>query len=68
MKTNVGSIDRIVRILLGIAIIAVGAYYQTWWGAVGSIPLITGALNFCPVYFLLGLSTAEVESEHDAES
>lgn len=57
MKANIGSADKIIRIILGVVIIALGFYYQTWWGAVGLVPLLTAAMNFCPAYNLIGLST-----------
>ncbi|WP_351125036.1 DUF2892 domain-containing protein, partial [Shewanella sp. T24-MNA-CIBAN-0130] len=35
MKCNIGKTDKIIRVILGACIIAVGVYYQSWWGAVG---------------------------------
>jgi len=57
MKCNVGKADRIVRILLGLAIIAVGVFFNSWWGAIGVIPLFTAAIGWCPLYLPLGMST-----------
>ena len=57
MKPNVGSPDKIARIVLGVVIIALGFYFKSWWGAVGILPLLTGILNFCPAYHLIGVST-----------
>jgi len=57
MKTNVGGIDRILRIVVGLALIGWGFYAQNWWGAIGIIPLLTGAISWCPVYLPLKLST-----------
>lgn len=59
MTKNVGGIDRIVRILLGLALVAMGLYNQSWWGAVGLIPLITGLVGWCPMYLPLKVSTAK---------
>ena len=42
MTANVGSADRILRFVVGIAIIALGIIYQSWWGAVGILPLFAG--------------------------
>ncbi len=57
-KTNVGGLDRIARIVLGIVLIAlVFVGPQTAWGWVGVIPLVTGLLRSCPLYSLVGLST-----------
>ena len=57
MQCNVGKTDRMIRIIGGVAIIAVGIYYQSWWGAVGVVPLLTGILRWCPPYQLLKIST-----------
>lgn len=59
MKTNIGTTDRIVRVVIGLAIIALGVYYQSWWGAVGVIPLITALTGFCGLYVPLGISTCK---------
>jgi hypothetical protein len=64
MKANVGSEDRIIRIILGLVIIALGFYFKSWWGVVGIVPLVTGLLNFCPAYSLIGFSTKKkIETE-----
>lgn len=57
METNVGTIDRAARLVVGVAIIAAGAYYQSWWGAVGLIPLFTGITRWCPAYLPFGINT-----------
>lgn len=57
MTINVGSTDRILRIIAGLIIIGVGVYYSSWWGAVGLIPLLTGIFRFCPAYKLLGMNS-----------
>lgn len=59
MEKNMGKTDRIVRIVMGTAIIAAGVYYQNWLGAIGFVPLVTGLINYCPLYSLLGMSTAK---------
>lgn len=59
MKSNVGGIDRIIRIALGLAIIAVGVAMKSWWGAIGLLPLLTGVLRCCPAYLPIGLSTCK---------
>ena len=58
--TNVGGIDRILRIVVGvflIAIVFVGP--QTPWGWLGIIPLATGLLSTCPLYSLLGINSCK---------
>lgn len=59
MSHNVGGIDRILRIIAGLAIIGWGVYAQNWWGAVGIIPLFTGAIGWCPAYLPFGLSSSK---------
>jgi len=60
MKANVGTIDRALRVALGIILIgltvsgAIGV-----WGWIGIVPLATGIFRFCPAYSLLGLNTCK---------
>lgn len=58
MKPNVGTIDRIARIALGLALIAatLGGFIGVW-GWLGLVPLATGVFRFCPAYLPFGLST-----------
>jgi hypothetical protein len=58
MNKNVGSIDRLVRVIVGIALIAlVFIGPQTPWGWIGLVPLATAALSWCPLYTALGIET-----------
>jgi hypothetical protein len=58
--TNVGGIDRILRIALGLVLISqVFVGLQSLWGWVGIIPLATGFLSTCPLYSLLGISSCK---------
>jgi hypothetical protein len=60
MKLNVGGIDRVLRILAGIVLIALAATSVIGpWGWIGVVLLLTGAVSFCPVYTLLGFSTSK---------
>jgi len=59
MKCNVGGIDRRLRIIVGLAIIAAGVYFQSWLGAIGLVPLLTGMVGWCPAYLPFGLSSAK---------
>ncbi len=61
MKQNEGKTDRIIRVVLGIVIIAVGLYFGSWWGIIGLIPLVTGAIGTCPLYMLFHFSTKGAE-------
>jgi hypothetical protein len=62
MTTNEGTVDRIVRIIVGLALIglALGLYgpdYTTAWGWIGILPLVTGIVGWCPGYSLIGIKT-----------
>jgi sulfite exporter TauE/SafE len=57
MKCNVGKTDRAVRIVAGVVMIAVGLYFQNWWGAIGIVPIATGLLRWCPAYLPFGIKT-----------
>ncbi|MCC5825648.1 DUF2892 domain-containing protein [Alkalimonas sp.] len=60
MKTNVGGLDKVIRMLVGIALIVLAATGVIGiWGWVGLVPLLTGLLNTCPAYSLLGISTCK---------
>jgi len=58
MQCNVGKSERVVRIVAGVAIIAAGVLFQSWWGAIGLIPLVTGLVRYCPAWQMLGVNTA----------
>ena len=60
MKQNVGNTDRWIRIVLGIVLLSLIVFLDggiRWIGLIGLIPLITGLINFCPIYALFGLNT-----------
>ena len=59
MTINMGRTDRTIRIILGLAIVAAGIYFKSWWGAVGIIPVVTSAFSWCPAYVPFGLSTCK---------
>jgi hypothetical protein len=64
MSRNVGSIDRILRIVFGLALIgaALGLYgpqYATVWGWIGVIPIATALVGWCPAYSVLGIRTCK---------
>lgn len=64
MSSNVGLTDRVMRIVVGLALIAValglfGPAYQTVWGWIGLILLATGLVSWCPAYALLGIRTCK---------
>ena len=60
MKTNVGGIDRLLRITLGVILVALAATGTVGiWGWLGLVPLATGLLGWCPPYSLLGINTCK---------
>ena len=61
MNFNVGGIDRTLRIIAGLAIIAWGVMAGNMWGAVGLVPLVTGLMKWCPLYSIIGLKTCSVD-------
>ncbi|HEU0233644.1 MAG TPA: DUF2892 domain-containing protein [Gallionella sp.] len=62
MKINVGSIDRILRIVAGLVLIALAATgIIGMWGWIGVVPLLTGIFRFCPAYALFGMSTCPMK-------
>lgn len=65
MKSNVGAIDRVIRIVLGIALIALAATGTIGlWGWIGVLPLATGLIGWCPPYALLGINTCPTRAPH----
>ncbi|MCX7992203.1 MAG: DUF2892 domain-containing protein [Fimbriimonadales bacterium] len=63
MGTNACGLDRTLRVVIGAALIGWGIYAQSWWGAIGIIPLLTGIVGVCPAYKLLGISTCKVKQQ-----
>ena len=58
MRQNEGSLDRTLRVIIGIALIAmVFVGLKTAWGWIGIVPLLTGLVGVCPLYRLIGMST-----------
>lgn len=59
MKCNVGSIDRLLRIVVGLLIAILGVVFNSWLGLIGIIPIATGLFSFCPAYFPFKFSTTK---------
>ena len=60
MKRNVGNLDRIIRIAIGLVLAGLALTGSIgWWGYLGIIPLLAGVVGNCPVYTLLGISTCK---------
>ncbi|MFN8699869.1 MAG: DUF2892 domain-containing protein [Flavobacteriales bacterium] len=63
MKPNMGKVDRSIRAVLGLLLVASGLYYDMWFWAVGVVFLLTAAFRWCPLYRLFGVNTCEVRSK-----
>lgn len=66
MKSNVGSIDKILRVLIGIALLTLVFVLEgpaRWLGLIGLVPLATAAFGFCPAYALFGMSTCPARTK-----
>jgi len=63
MKLNVGGIDRIARIVVGLGLVGWALMGGPVWAWIGLLPLATGAIGFCPAYPLLGMSTCPMKKE-----
>ncbi len=62
MKANVGGIDRIARVVVGLVLIALAATGTVGvWGWIGVVPLLTGLIRWCPLYPLLGISSCPLK-------
>ena len=61
MDTNVGTIDRVVRIVIGLGLLWYAIMAQptgyNWIGWIGVVPIVTALIGVCPLYYILGLST-----------
>lgn len=67
MKSNTGSIDRIIRIVVGLVLIGLTLNGTIgWWGWLGAVPLVTGLVGFCPAYTLLGINTCPMKKDKSA--
>ena len=67
MKVNIGSIDRVLRIVAGIVLLALVFVLEgnvRWLGLIGIVPLVTGLMRFCPIYALFGVSTCSMKPGH----
>jgi sulfite exporter TauE/SafE len=62
VKKNMESLDRTLRIIAGVVIVVLGLVYQSWWGLIGLIPLLTAFVGFCPAYAPFRLSTKKQQT------
>ena len=70
MKHNVGGIDKIIRIVVGIALLSMLLWVEgnaKWFGLIGIIPLLTVAMGWCPLYTVLGINSCPAKAKPAAE-
>lgn len=64
MKHNIGGIDRVIRIAVGLVLMVLAAVGTIgWWGWLGIIPLATGLVSSCPLYRLFGINTCRLDKK-----
>jgi hypothetical protein len=63
MKCNVGSTDRLLRIIAGLVVAIIGVWFDSWWGLIGLVPIATGLFSWCPLYVPLKISTTKREKD-----
>jgi hypothetical protein len=57
MNINLGKTDKYIRVVAGMLAILGGIVFQSWWGILGAVLLITALINWCPVYALFNINT-----------
>lgn len=60
MVCNVGGIDKVLRLVLGVALLSLVFILDAparWWGLVGLVPVLTAAMSYCPLYSIVGINT-----------
>lgn len=67
MNSNIGKTDRMIRLLLGLLTLGLGALLNAWWGVFGIIPLATAAIGWCPAYVPFGFSTCKAAPKAKAK-
>jgi len=62
---NESTLDRVLRIVLGVVLLAAFFYYPEsslrWWALIGIVPLVTGLVGSCPIYRILGISSCPIK-------
>ena len=68
MLKNVGNTDKLIRLVLGLLIIIIAGYYQSWWALLGVVLVITGLTRTCMIYRLIGVNTCKMDSKDKTDS
>jgi hypothetical protein len=64
MTTNVGTVDRVVRIVVGVALLSAMFFVEVplaWLGLIGIVPVVTGFFGYCPLYAVFGFDTCPLD-------
>lgn len=67
MEKNVGNMDRLIRVIIGLALLSMLVFVEgslKWLGLIGLVPLLTAAMSWCPLYSLFGLRTCPMKKEN----
>jgi hypothetical protein len=65
MNINVGAVDKVVRIVVGVGLLSLILVLEgnvRWLGLIGIVPLVTGLIGYCPLYAVLGLNTCPMKA------
>lgn len=65
MKKNVGNVDTLIRMLIGIIILVAGFMAESLWGLLGIIPIMSGAVSWCPIYWYFNKTTCDPTLERE---
>ena len=65
MKCNLGTNDRFFRVIIGLLIVAAGVLYESYWGFIAIVPLLTSLAGRCPAYLIFGISTCQTKGKDD---
>lgn len=65
LKKNIGYTESVIRVVIGSLIVVAGLYFDSYLGLIGLIPVISGAVSFCPLYRFLNLSTMNPTLERE---
>lgn len=59
MQRNIGTTDKIIRVLAGLALLVLGIALNSWWGVIGVLPVLTAFVGICPAYIPFRISTCK---------
>lgn len=67
MQRNIGKLDKVGRVILGLVLVGAGLYFKSWWGAIGVVPIATAIIGWCPAYLPFGINTMKRKKESAAQ-